>query len=247
MSQVLAKITPDYLRDTIVEIRYQGELPFSLLRGIFYQELAGGDYRLLSNLNPIGTIQLGPQQQVQLGHLEVLDFASDDIKFQLADGRIVFNSMGDYQGWKQYFPKIKVVLSRLIATGQILHFQRVGIRYISEFPDMEILPKVKVRFEGGFTNAEPFNTTIRSEYQIDGRRAVVNIANKVKKHTPERQEGIFSIIDIDVISQPSSGIEEDQLFAETDHLHTIEKDLFQHLLEPSFLDELNAEYEPKKQ
>lgn len=246
MSQVLTKITPDYLRDTIVEIRYQGALPFSLLRGIFYQELSD-DYRLLSNLQPIGTIQLGPQQQVQLGHLEVLDFASDDIKFQLADGRIVFNSMGDYQGWKQYFPKIQVVLRRLISTGQILHFQRLGIRYISEFPDMEILPKVKVRLEGGFMNAEPFNTTIRSEYQIDGRRAVVNIANKVKKKTLEKKEGIFSILDIDVIGQSSSDVQTDGLFAEIDHLHTIEKQIFQNLLEPSFLQELNAEYEPRKQ
>ena len=246
MSQVLAKITPDYLKDTIVEIRYQGALPFSLLRGIFYQELFE-DYRLLSSLQPIGTIQLGPKQQVQLGHLEVLDFASEDIKFQLADGRIVFNSMGDYQGWKQYFPKIKAVLSRLISTDKVDRFQRIGIRYISEFPDMEILPKVKVKLEGGFTNAEPFNTTIRSEYQIDGRRAVVNIANKVKKQTPEKQEGIFSILDIDVIGQPSSDLHADGLFAEIDQLHAIEKQIFQDLLEPSFLQELNAEYEPRKQ
>jgi uncharacterized protein (TIGR04255 family) len=246
MSKVLAKITPDYLRDTIVEIRYQGALPFSLLRGIFYQELSE-DYRLLSNLQPIGTIQLGPQQQVQLSNLEVLDFASGDIKFQLADGRIVFNSLGDYPGWKKYFPKIQAVLSHLIGTGQINRFQRVGIRYISEFPDMEILPKIKVRLEAGFTDAQPFNTTIRSEYHIDGRRAVVNIANNVKKQTPEAQEGIFSIIDIDVIGQTSEGTEEDRLFAEIDHLHTIEKQIFQHLLEPSFLQELDAEYEPKKQ
>ena len=246
MSQVLTKITPDYLRDTIVELRYQGALPFSLLRGIFYQELVE-DYRLLSSLQPIGTIQLGPQQQVQLSNIEVLDFTSDDIKFQLADGRIVFNSMGDYPGWKQYFPKIQAVLSRLISTGQILHFQRLGIRYISEFPDMEILPKVKVRLEGGFTNAEPFNTTIRSEYQIDGRRAVVNIANKVKKQTPEKKEGIFSILDIDVTGQSSSDVQKDGLFGEIDHLHTIEKQIFQDLLEPSFLQELNAEYEPRKQ
>ncbi len=246
MSQVLTKITPDYLRDTIVEVRYEGALPFSLLRGIFYQELVE-DYRLLSSLQPIGTIQLGPQQQVQLSNIEVLDFASDNIKFQLADGRIVFNSLDNYPGWKQYFPKIKAVLSRLIATGQILHFQRLGIRYISEFPDMEILPKVKVRLETNFTDAHPFNTTIRSEYQINGRRAVVNIANNVKKQTPEKQEGIFSIIDIDVIGQPSDRMEENHLFAEIDGLHTIEKDIFQHLLEPSFLQELNAEYEPGKQ
>lgn len=246
MSQVLAKITPDYLRDTIVELRYQGALPFSLLRGIFYQELIE-DYRLLSNLQPIGAIQLGPQQQVQFSNTDVLDFASEDIKFQLADGRIVFNSLSDYPGWKQYFPKIKAVLSRLIATGQILHFQRLGIRYISEFPDMEILPKVKVRLKADFTDAEPFNTTIRSEYQIEGHRAVVNIANKVKKQTPEEQEGIFSILDIDVIGQPSSDIQTDGLYAEIDHLHTIEKQIFQNLLEPSFLQELNAEYEPNKQ
>lgn len=238
------KITPDYLRDTIVEIRYEGRLPFSLLKGVFFQAMSE-DFKLLSNLNPLGVFQFGPRQRVEFDNSEVLDFADSEIKVQLANGSVVFNSLNEYPGWKEYFPRIKAVLNRLIETDQIAVFRRIGVRYISEFPDMAILDKVKVGLQLDFVDAAMFNTTIHSEFNVSDSRAVLNIANNVKKQSTD-EDGFFSIIDIDVLVELANDADNEELFREIDRLHAIEKSIFQSLLKPSFLETLNAEYESKK-
>lgn len=239
---VLAKITPDYLRDTIVEIRYEAELPYDILKGLLYKELIG-DFQLLSEINPLGILQLGPQQHLKLGGSDALDFTDEEIKIQIHENRIVFNSLGSYPGWKQYFPKIQTVLRKLFLTKYINSFRRVGIRYISEFPDILIFDKIKLNLSFTFTEAALYNTTVRAEMNEEGSRVVLNLANNVRRQPPH-QDNFFSIVDIDVIEEvPFNAVNLDGLFKHIDRLHSIEKRIFQKLLKPEFLNTLNPEYE----
>ncbi len=238
---VLVKITPDYLRDTIVEVRYEAWLPYDILKGLLYKELVG-DFQLLSEINPLGVLQLGPQQQVKLGGSDALDFTDEKIKIRVHEERIIFNSLSGYPGWKNYFPVIQRVLDRLDKAGYIKRFTRVGIRYISDFPNILIFDHLRMNLNFAFTDQPMHNTSVRAELDENGVRVVLNLVNNAKRKPPH-QEDIFSIIDIDVIGEPPKKIKPEEFFEYIDHLHSIEKDFFLRVLKKEFLDTLNPEYD----
>ena len=238
---VLVKITPDYLRDTIVEIRYEAELPYDILKGLLYKELVS-DFQLLSKINPLGVFQLGPQQQLKLGGSDVLDFTDEKIKIRIHEERIIFNSLGAYPGWNNYFPVIQGVLKKLNKAGYIKRFQRVGIRYISEFPNIFIFDQLRMNLNFGFTEEPTRNTSVRTELVEDGARVVLNLVNNARRKPPH-QDDFFSIIDIDVLGEPPKMASLEEFFEHIDRLHSIEKDFFLGVLKKEFLDTLNPEYE----
>lgn len=239
---ILAKITPDYLRDTIVELRYQSELPYDILKGLLYNMLKEEGLDLISNINPLGVIQLGPQHQFKLGGSPTLDFADDEIKIQLNDNGIIFNSLNSYPGWKRYFPKIQTITGKLSSSAYINGFDRIGIRYISEFPEIAIFDHLNVRVDFSFSEASAFNTAIRTELEEEGARVVINLANNMRRQAPQQNERI-SIIDIDVIGIIPPDLNPGEVFDQIDRLHTIEKKVFLNLLKPEFLKTLNPEFE----
>ncbi|MCB9297834.1 MAG: TIGR04255 family protein [Lewinellaceae bacterium] len=238
---VLAKITPDYLRDTIVEVRYEAELPYEILKGLLYKELVD-DFQLLSEINPLGVLHLGPQQQLKLGGSNALDFTDEKIKIRVHEERIIFNSLDAYPGWKDYFPVIKRVLDRLNKAGYIKRFSRVGIRYISEFQNILIFDHLRMDLNFAFTGQHAHNTSVRTELIENGARVVLNLVNNAKR-TPPHQDDFFSIIDIDVIGEPSQQANMEEFFEHIDQLHSVEKDFFVRILKKEFLDTLNPEYE----
>lgn len=238
---VLAKITPDYLRDTIVEVRYEAELPYEILKGLLYKELVD-DFQLLSEINPLGVLHLGPQQQLKLGGSSALDFTDEKIKIRVHEERIIFNSLDAYPGWKDYFPVIKRVLDRLNKAGYIKRFSRVGIRYISEFQNILIFDHLRMDLNFAFTGQHVQSTSVRTELIENGARVVLNLVNNAKRKPPY-QEDFFSIIDIDVIGEPPQQANMEDFFEHIDRLHSVEKDFFVRILKEEFLDTLNPEYE----
>jgi len=189
------------LSDTIIEIRFKSDLPQATL-GYFHKAFLEiikvfPDFKFIENaqiLNPIPNMANMPV-------LDQLTYEDKGIRIAITPFTIHFNSIGEYKGWDIYFPKIKKVLEKLHDTGIILAYNRVGVRYITEFKHKNVLDEIKgtIKIEG-ISNTNLKATQIKTSYQDDGFRINLNIANEFSRTNAEKQSEIFSFIDFDVQS-----------------------------------------------
>ncbi len=246
------KISPDRIREAIVQVYFHAETPFEPLIGYFYAVLSEFGFSYTNRpVTPKHFLPAGTQGLPNSFDIIVAPqyfFFNDYIRIQVQnEGTLTFNSMNNYPGWSTYFAQIQQVLRVLLERKTVKSFHRVGVRYISEFPNIDILEKVnfKVELEG---LTEPMLTgNFRVEWTKDPCRYVVNLASKLPI-TPivvvtEEKTKFTSLIDIDVIRQNFVEDNPDRLFALIDQVHQNEKEQFYQLLKPEFLETLNPEYE----
>src|SRR5215831_9027557 len=136
--QLPKKVTPDNIREAVVEVKYVSSLPFEVLVGIFFNAL-DETYKYTNRPlhSPSGqSLQPGHEITFKVGLPSL--FYSDKITIQLSPNTFVFTCLNQYIGWEDYKPQIDNALQQLAATGHILKSNRVGIRYISEYVDKDI-------------------------------------------------------------------------------------------------------------
>ncbi len=239
--RIPVKITPDNLLDTIVEIRYNLNIPQELVPGIIYKALPKEFiYPKPKDIIPEG-IQLdpnNPEQKLFLGIDSPSIFSNGEVKIQVRrENNIIFNCIGEYIGWEKYFGIIKDVLTRL-STQNIFHsYDRVGVRYISKFDNISIFDKLKGSFNLVIPNKEFKNTTFRTEYMIDDKRVIVNLSNNI-----QRKNEAYSLFDIDVLKGFKNTLKIEELFEGIDETHKTQKETFFQILNENFLKSLNPEY-----
>lgn len=84
-------------------------------------------------------------QQVLLGLAGGISgfFTKEVIRVQFSGNQIVFNCTSDnYVGWKEYSEVIYLFIDNLLQRQVIGNIDRVSIRYISEFKDIEIFSNI---------------------------------------------------------------------------------------------------------
>jgi uncharacterized protein (TIGR04255 family) len=128
----------------------------------------------------------------------------------------------------------------------ILGFSRIGIRYISEFPNIDILDKIKLNFNMSGLNKPISNGNFRIEWQDSQHQIIANIGSKLPISsiidTSERKPDFVSLIDIDIIIQDLEIEINDALFELLEVSHQKQKEIFFGLLDDDFLASLNPEY-----
>lgn len=241
--QLPVKITPDRIRDSIVQIFFKSSVPSEALVGIFYQSLVNSGWKYANRPN-----EIVPSKGL------VLEFATntqhfflkDEVRFQLHNNHsIAFNCNNNYIGWERYSIYIKEVLNDIFESGTVLSFVRIGIRYISEFPDIDILEKLK--FKISFPQYENIsNSSYRLAFDEGSIFKTVNIASKLPATTSfinqDKRIDFISMLDIDIVKKTLSASGPAEVWNEIDDLHLAEKELFFSLLDPDFLLSLNPEY-----
>lgn len=240
------KITPDRIRDSIVEVRYNTNVPFEALIGIFYQAVKESfkytNRPLGKQQFPIAAPSSLPQEiTLSLGGLSL--FHNDKIKVQLQPNSIIFNCLGDYIGWENYRTEIEGALATFNSVVDINDYTRIGIRYITEYPNYDLADCVKFSFTFGMPEIKSDTYSFRSEFKWEKYRVILNLNNKLLVITEHNKPPTpTSIIDIDVIEEGTNEKDFKSLLARLDRIHLKEKEVFFNILNEKFLETLKPEY-----
>lgn len=236
-------IAPDRIKDAIIEINFESDYPHEVNLGVFFSALKD-NYKYTNK--PIGTQQISSNSvsfnkefTLSLGGISL--FYNDKIKFQINNNSIAFNCLGDYILWDNYFIEIKNVLTNIASTNVIKTFKRVGVRYISEYKDIDLRDSINFNFSFGFPEIVSNSYSFNSEFDLKEHKVVLNLNNNIpividEKVTPT------SVIDVDIIKMNLNVNNNQELFTIIDNAHSLEKEVFFKLIRDEFLASLNPKY-----
>lgn len=244
------KINPDSIKEAVVEIKYQSTLPFEVLVGIFFNSFDESYTYINRPPQPPTLFQGGldsPGQELRIRMSNQSVFYNDKISIQLFPNSFVFTCLEEYPGWDDYFSEINKALNQLNESRKITGWIRVGVRYISEYPNTELSECIKFTYSFGIPEVNSSTSAFRSEFFFNEKKVILNLSNKVtiiKQNTKTNQyeEVQTSIIDVDVISDKKEIHTFEQLLNEIKENHLIEKEVYFRLLKDEFLKSLKPEY-----
>ncbi|MCF3110919.1 TIGR04255 family protein [Niabella sp. CC-SYL272] len=226
------EISPDSIKDSIVEIRYASKLPFEVLLGIFFQSL-DDSYTY--------TVRQVSADRINISNSPL--FYNKTIKFEILPNTIVFNCLDKYIGWDAYHIEIKKVLEQLTTTNNIETFNRIGIRYISQYNNTDLTTITKFDFKFGLPDVKSDNYSFRSEFSTSEFRTILTLVNGFPIVLPNSTEAsTITTIDIDVIKDKISIKEVDEVLKLIGDAHLYQKTVFFSILKEDFLDTLNPVY-----
>ena len=244
------KIFPDRIVDAIVEIKYTLNQPFEVALGMFYAHIddtysytsrpQNNNNKLVHQSNQFA----GNKFEIQLGLKPI--FYNDKIKIEITQGSIIFNCLNEYIGWENYIQEINQFLTQITAANLIQAFNRIGIRYISHYPQIQITEFTKFMFSFGLPELKSDSFSFHSEYNVDDYKVILNFNNNISIFKADETGNILStptsVIDIDVIKENLEETNLQTLIVSIEKAHSKEKEIFFALLNDSFLKSLNPEY-----
>lgn len=242
------KITPDNIKDSVVQIVFNPACPPELVIGRFENhlqnllEFKGGTppAKQVFRLPDGNELNFG---QFQAGVFQGGFFLDKDesVKVTVSANTLVFNTFKSYPGWEVIFSVIKETVRTMFEKGITESIQRIGVRYISQFDDIAIFEKLKMSFGLNISNKSFSTTQIRSEFDEEGFKIILNLLNNFERVENNTQRK-FSTMDIDVIKFYESLSNIDEVIDSVDKAHFKQKSTFFSLLSDEFLKTLNPEY-----
>jgi uncharacterized protein (TIGR04255 family) len=231
------KITPDNIKEAIVQVKFEPSCAPELVLGIFN--------RICSDLLEFvsGKVVKEEKPSIIIENNEGGFFIdkSSLFKIDVNGNSITFNTQSDsYPGWNEYFDFIESIINKCVENSLFLKIERIGVRYISHFDDITIFDKLKVDISVPFTSIND-STQFRSEFKYKDHRVILTILNYI---TNKSKEGEIktSVIDIDVIKQVDSNSYSCNISECIEASHFAQKEIFFNLLSEDFLEGLKPEY-----
>lgn len=242
------KITPDNIKDSIIQIVFTPGCPSELVIGRFENKLKDLFEFKAGSPSSKQTIRLPDGNELTIGQFQgnvvpggfFVDH-SDAVKVSVTPNTLVFNTLKNYPGWDKMFGIIKSTISKMLQEKIAESVQRVGVRYISQFDQISIFEKLKMSLTLEFANKNFSTTQFRSEFDDDGFKVILNLLNNYSR-TENNINKTFSIVDIDVIKFLNSSRNIEEIEALVDKAHAKQKATFFSLLSNDFLKSLNPEY-----
>lgn len=244
------KISPNNIREAVIEVRYLSNIHFEVLIGLFFDVLDNTytyTNRPLQSPSMSPVLQPNAAQEItfKIGNLSL--FYNDKISVQVSPNAFVFTCLNQYIGWNDYFPEIQKALKQIESSNKIIKWTRVGVRYISEYEKKDLKDCIKFNFSFGLPQVQSETTAFRSEFNYNNSRVILNLNNKVpviKQKSGSKQPQIIptSIIDIDVIRENLEISNLDELLKVINDNHTNEKEVYFGMLTNEFLNSLNPQY-----
>ncbi|AQG81015.1 TIGR04255 family protein [Spirosoma montaniterrae] len=234
----------DRLKDAIVNIQFVPGVPAETVLGYAHAHL--------NTLFDTVTADPFPAFSLQANSLMIdqrsVYFLSKDrkVRIDINGQSITFNVNQGYPGWAEYRNVIADCLNALGAGNVIKQFTRLGIRYISQFDDVQIADSINIDLAIRSVPAER-RGQIRVEFVHQGFQVIVTLVDRypteVRSPLPSAP-GFFSLVDIDVIKfyATERPIDQQTLLTDIDTAHHEQKVLFFELLKDSFLQTLNPQY-----
>jgi uncharacterized protein (TIGR04255 family) len=242
------RITPDSIREAIVEVRYLSPLPHELLPGIFFEGF-DNDYTYTDRpLKPPvmfpGSVNSPQQLSIQIGKPSLM--FNKKISIQFLPQSFIFTCLNQYIGWQDYQPEIEKALRCVYSTGKIQAFTRVGLRYITEYTGKHLQDITKFEFKFGMPEIESVAIAFKSEFAYESSKVILNLHDKVPVFASvgsnELRTAELSRIDIDVIKENLIINDTEEVLKVIEQVHETEKNMFFGMLKDDFLKTLNPEY-----
>lgn len=217
------KINPDNLIESIVEIR---------MNPITAQELWAG--KLFQSIGMLGWSYV-PTPKTNSSTPFYGLFIKDDLRFTIQENGIVFNcSLKKYIGWERYRTEIKNVIEKIKMLSLIDYIDRIQIRYISEFKNVDLKDCVSNDI---ISCKDKFRCQIVKLEKSEGDTKVfIQLTNSRRNGTSS------SFFDVNVFESFERTDSIEKAMKALDDAHVKEKETFFELLDKSFLQNLNPEY-----
>ncbi len=241
------KINPDNLIETIVEIRMNPICPPDLWAGMIsmYVQKLGYVYipapQLSVRLDKEGKMALALERGKDSTTYGI--FVKKHIRFVMQGNSLSFNcDLGYYVGWNVYLKEITDVINAMQECGITKEFNRVQIRYISEYIDIDIIDQINgticINSEVG-----PYrNQEIKLNRTEGNMKVFVSLVNKARRKNAKGKERISSLFDVNVYENFDFTNSVEIVTNMLDKIHNMEKETFFGLLKKDFIQSLNPEY-----
>ncbi len=232
-------ITPNRIKNSILEIFITYNEPFEILFGDFYNNvLKNGNYKSIELSNENSSVD-------DFANKRIL-FYNDNVKFVFSENSIVINCNEKYESWSIYFSEVKNIFGFFNLETSIT-LTKFGLRYISEYPDINLKDNMKFDFKFGFPDIVSKSYSFNTEFDYKDSLAILTIRNQIpfNNRSDNNQIVKVSLIDIDVVKENLSIKlnEIDNIFKSIDNSHTYEKEIFFSILNEDFIKSLNPQYE----
>ena len=236
------RIDPCPIIESGIEIRFSNNINSNMIIGMVYNSIKY-DYKEIEEL-PI--LQVPIQIRKMDNNLRYQPFyklVSNIFNLQIGDNVLILNHLSidnTYIGWDIYFEEIKKIVDIIkdisINSIKIIDsIERVGVRYIDFFENIDIFDKIKFEIKDSL-NYESEQRQVRNIYIKDNHKAIVNIMNNTKLKYIDKPLG--SIIDIDV----SINNNIDNILEIINKLHLFQKEIFFNIINEEYLKSLNPSY-----
>lgn len=235
------KITPDSLRESVVEIKYTSSIPFEVIPGILSQQFPD-DYRYTVEL-----VQVDTQSVFDRLIQRKFILYNDEVTIQITPLSVIFNCFQGYIGWEKYIEQITKAIRIIYNSKVIESWKSVGLRYISQYKDQDLRLSTNFNYQFGHKEINSDYVGFKSDFTYKDKKVLLNLHNLMPARNDSTPEGTIeriSIIDVDVIHENLNlNLEEiDKLIFTIESSHQCEKEIFFGILKPEFINSLNPQY-----
>ncbi|MEX2382024.1 MAG: TIGR04255 family protein [Opitutales bacterium] len=234
------RISPCPILKAVLELRFVTTEDWSVLPGLLFGFLRG---RYPHN-QPLSLAEMPKdvrQADRAFTYKPLIQFENDQFVIHFGPRMLSLSTKGNYPGWTYLREEMSWLLDAVKAAGFIAEGERLGLRYVDFFEeDLFKILAVKVFFNETHVVGPELSITKILHYEKFRARLLMNDSVTVQSDQMVRKGGIF---DLDVWLGP----QDFQLFEDGldrfDDAHRLSKKVFFGLLEPSFLEKLNPQYE----
>jgi uncharacterized protein (TIGR04255 family) len=233
------KIDPCPIIESIVEIRFDSDLPADAVFGIAYTALKN-EYPKVEKLPILQVPEIIRSKEQQFWFKPHYQLSNENFLFQIGPKVFSVNNINEYAGWDTFRERILATLRRISELEIVNDVSRLGIRYINYF-DFDIMNNISLSMQLYDKAFDTKNVTIRAEIDAGKFLNVLQIANNAEiSFRNQLKKG--SVIDIDTVytAKIDNFFEIMEELIEEGHLE--EKKLFFSLLRKDYLETLNPEY-----
>ncbi len=233
-------ITPCPIAETVVEVRFETDVPEEAVLGVVYQALKS-DFPKSTAL-PIASFPAEVRKSdPNLANQPLHRLEGEHLTVMVGAQSVTVGTRGAYPGWATVSERFRRTLERVAATGLIGKPRRFGLRYINFFSG-DILPKLTLSVAIGGQTASGEGTHFKTVLDVEGCRLLLQIGKDLMLVSEQGKTG--SVIDIDsFVTEPEvAGGFDATLAAFLERAHLAEKRLFFSLLKPDFLETLSPIY-----
>lgn len=231
------KISPDRIKNAIVEFGVIYTQPYEVVLGFVLDKIIkNSNYQYVNSSSNI------PLEIQELSGRNFL-FFNEKIKFQLSPKTISINCYSNYISWSTYLPEIKKVIDLINEIESNIIINRIGLRYVSEYVNVDLEDCLKFEFTFGFPNIKSKHYSFNSEFQYKNALVILTLRNMMPTKVSNETQNL-SHIDIDVIKKhlKIKLSDNDILIQNLEEIHKYEKEIFFDLLKNDFLKTLKPEY-----
>lgn len=240
ISKLPSKIDMNVLLNATIEVRFDSDIYAEMIVWPLYEKIK--DRYAKPQMFPVAQIPQDVRKQnpnFKSVLLYAINSKDNNISIGCGDGVLNITLLNfSYDTWDKLFEQFKTIYELL--EDNIPVIKRVGVRYINVI-DKEYVNPDNFTFKFTVRDETLLNTPLVSifEFDIDGKKAKVNISNKARyqyfEDGEEKNKNDVLIIDIDVIDEKD--IQNSELGQATKDCHTSLKKIFFGLCSEKFIND----------